>query len=331
MDDGEPMMHYCTFFDRNYFSRGLALYHSLVRHSPAFMLWILCFDDETYRMLSKMKLGNVRPIRQAELEKGDSALLQAKRTRSRVEYYFTCTPSLPLYIFNCDPEVGMVTYLDADLFFYDSPAPIYEELGNDSIAIIEHRFPPHLQHQKMYGTYNVGLLVFRRTEHGLTCLRWWRDRCIEWCYDRVEDGRFADQKYLDDWPSRFEGVRVVQHKGAGLAPWNLSNYQLRLEKGQVFVDGEPLIFYHFHGLKAFTCWLYDPGIKNYGHTMHPILKRQVYLPYVRELQAASRLIRSACSEFSSSNSIRYGTCGLRALIDTLVQRSFLIVTDFLVL
>lgn len=325
------MIHHCTFFDRNYLGRGLALYRSLLRHSPPFVLWILCFDDETYRMLSRMKLAGMRPIAQAEFERGDSALLQAKRHRSRVEHYFTCTPSLPLYIFNHDPEVDMVTYLDADLFFYDSPAPIYQELGGDSIAIIEHRFPPHLQHQKMYGIYNVGLLVFRRTEHGLACLRWWRERCIEWCYDRVEGSRFADQKYLDDWPSRFEGVKILQHKGVGLAPWNLSNYQLHLEKGQVFVDADPLVFYHFHGLKVFNGWLYDPAVKNYGHTMHPILKRQIYAPYVRELRAASRLIRSMGSEFSSQDSVRYGAYGLRTLIRMLVQRSFLIVTDSFVL
>lgn len=324
------MIHYCTFFDRNYLSRGLALYRSLLRHSPPFALWVLCFDDETYVTLSRMRLAGVRLIAQAEFENGDNALLQTKQHRSRVEYYFTCTPSLLLYIFDHDPEVDMVTYLDADLFFYSDPAPIYREMKNDSIAIIEHRFPPHLRHQEVYGIYNVGLLVVRRTEHGLTCLRWWRERCIEWCYDRVEDGRFADQKYLDDWPSRFEGVKVLQHKGAGLAPWNLSNYQLRLNKGQIMVDKDPLVFYHFHGLKALNRWLYDPNVTNYGHPMDWIVRKHIYALYIRELQAVSRWLRSEIGELYSMDSVRYGY-GLRTLVRTLLQRGFLIVADSFVL
>ena len=85
----------------------------------------------------------------------------------------------------------------------------------------------------------------------LAALGWWHDRCIEWCYQRFEDGRFGDQKYLDDWPTRFEGVHVLEHPGGGLAPWNISAHRLGESEGSVLVDGQPLIFFHHHALHLF--------------------------------------------------------------------------------
>ena len=37
-------------------------------------------------------------------------------------------------------DINLITYLDADLLFYSSFEPIFNEIGNSSIAIIEHRF-----------------------------------------------------------------------------------------------------------------------------------------------------------------------------------------------
>ena len=79
--------------------------------------------------------------------------------------------------------------------------------------------------------YNVQFMTFRRDARGLEALHWWRDRCIEWCYYRVEDGKLGDQKYLDDWPERFDGVHVLEHPGGGLAPWNVENYELARRNG----------------------------------------------------------------------------------------------------
>ena len=190
------MRYYCTYFDRHYLLRGLALYRSLQAHGEPFTLWVLCFDAESCDALRRLDRADLVPIPLDDFERGDAELLAAKQDRSRVEYYFTCTPSLPRYILDRSPQVDLITYLDADLFFYASPEPIFDELGDGSILIVAHRFPPGRPHLWLSGIYNVGLLAFRRDARARECLEWWRARCLEWCYDRMEPGRFADQKYL---------------------------------------------------------------------------------------------------------------------------------------
>jgi hypothetical protein len=287
--------YFCTYFDQHYLPRGLALHQSLRRHCPSFQLWVLCMDRTCYDALSQLGLADVHLIAPEDLERGDEELLRAKQNRTPIEYYFTCTPSLLLFILNNCPEVDIITYLDADLFFFADPAPIYDEIADHSIAIIEHRFPPHLRHLEQKGVYNVGWLSFRRDEHAFTCLHWWRERCVEWCYDRVEDGRFADQKYLDDWPVRFPGVVVLRHKGANLAPWNLANYKIHLDGNHVWVDEQPLIFFHFHGLKQITDWLYDTNLVSYRVGLSEAVRRNIYAPYIRTLTgvASKGFLRSS--------------------------------------
>jgi len=277
------MLHFCTYFDRNYLAQGLTLYRSLMEHAGPFTLWVLCFDDSSQDVLSRLNLVNLRPVSLQEFEKGDEALQNAKRNRSRVEYYFTCTPSWLLYLLSRHPEIGRITYLDADLMFYSTPSPVFEELGDRSILIVGHRFPEKLRHlEAAFGIYNVGLLTFGNDLRGKSCLQWWRDRCLEWCVDRPENGRFADQKYLDDWPGRFDGVVVLQHKGAGLAPWNHMNYMVRIRNGEIAVDGNPLIFYHFQGVRIINRRFFDPGVYRYG-PMPLALRRRLYTSYVRSL------------------------------------------------
>ncbi len=284
------MRHFCTYFDSRYLVKGLALYRSLVRHGGVMHLWVLCLDDLTYRTLSAMALPGLTPIALADFEAGDTELLEAKGTRSMVEYYFTCTPSLPLYILSREPAVDAITYLDADLYFFASVDPIEEEFAHGSVLIVGHRFPARLKHLESAGIFNVSYLSFRRDQAGLTCLQWWRARCLEWCYDRQEDGRYADQQYLDDWPARFRGVVVLQHPGAGLALWNIEDYPLSIAAGCLRARSAPVVFFHFHGLHRIGRWLYDPNLARYGVCASPLLKRSVYSPYLRECRDIEYLL-----------------------------------------
>jgi glycosyltransferase involved in cell wall biosynthesis len=245
------MRYYCTYFDKNYLLKGLALISSLQAHeSEPFTLYVVCLDDLTQELLSLLAIEQVTTIALAEIEAGDAELAGARHNRTLVEYYWTLTPSIISWFLKYLPTNELITYLDADLYFFSTTTPIYSALGDGSVLIHEHRFSPELVFLAKHGTYNVGLMCFRNDTNGREVLNWWRERCIEWCYERVEDGKFGDQLYLEDWPTRFGGVQIFDHDGAGVAPWNQGKYDFSLcDNGIPQVNGVPIVFYHFH---AFT-------------------------------------------------------------------------------
>lgn len=305
------MIHFCTYFDRNYLTRAVTLHQSLVRHCPPFTLWALCLDDDAHAAVSALGLESLTPVRLADLEQADPALLEAKQDRSTVEYYFTLSPALPLYLLDRVPDIESITYLDSDLLFYSSPQPIFDELGAGSVAIVPHRYPPSLHGLSIWGTYNVAWVTFRNDSAGRAVLERWHRQCLAWCHDRAEDGKFADQGYLDSWPG-LPGVRVIEHPGVDLAPWNFMQYRIDLQSNPPTVDGRPLVFYHFQGFKSVGPGLWDTGLDSYGK-MSRVLRSWLYGGYLRELRSATRLIRSRVPAHARSSSLRHSPYGWRLL------------------
>jgi hypothetical protein len=154
---------------------------------------------------------------------------------------------------------------------------------------VPHRFPAASVGREKYGKYNVGWLTFRRDAQGLACLAWWRDRCLEWCYDRLEGDRFGDQKYLDQFETLFSGVLVLDDAGVNLAPWNLANHQLHEQDGRLVVDQRPLIFFHFHQFRRLAPFLWDTNNKANGAARSSSLDDLLYRPYIRALARAHAL------------------------------------------
>lgn len=290
--------YYCTYFDRNYLLKALALIESLARHETRpYQLFAVCMDEITRLLLGKLSLPNVVLIPIHEIEEGDEALLAAKRNRNLVEYYWTVTSTALLWILEKHSEVDVLTYLDADLYFFSSPEPVFEELGSKSVLIHEHRFPSRLVHLEKNGKFNVGLMCFRNDHLALGTLRWWRERCLEWCYQRNEAGKFGDQCYLDDWPERFQGVVVLQSPGAGLAPWNHEQYEFSVDPvKRPLVDGRTVVFYHFHGFELVHPEVVLP-IKHKDYPLTPDLLNLCFLPYAEALLEALRTVRQVLPDF----------------------------------
>jgi hypothetical protein len=274
---------YCTYFDHNYLPRGLALYQSLQQHSPGSRLWVLCLSEACYRTLAALQLPNLVPQRLADFEAADPEVAATRSTRSVIEYYFTCSPAWMLFVQNSEPAADWVTYLDSDLFFFAPPDPIYDEMNDAAFGIIPHRFTKRLADRRRFGIYNVGWVSVRRRAEGIAALRWWRERCIEWCFDRVEGDRFADQRYLDRLPELFTGIHVIGHLGANLAPWNFADYRVEWRDGSVQIEGRyPLLFFHFYGVRR-SGRRYFNSHRLYHAPFPDLVRQRIYDPYIAVL------------------------------------------------
>ncbi len=278
------MTNLCTLFDSNYLSRGLALYTSLQHVSAKFHLYVVAFDNKCYDYLLKAALPDMTVISLNGFE--DEALLEIKSTRSVAEYCWTCTPSVILYCLE-KYSLPSCTYIDADMIFYDDPQLLLDEMSSNSVLICEHRHSKDYDVSDTHGIYCVQFMCFKNTEDGLKVLRWWRERCLEWCYDRLEDGKFGDQKYLDGWLEQFKGIHVLQHLGGGVAPWNVQQYEFYNSDKKIYLESKsnniryPLVFFHFHGLKFYT-----NGFVSLCGAIYEVnnkVKEIFYVPYIKKL------------------------------------------------
>ncbi|MBP7579461.1 MAG: FkbM family methyltransferase [Vogesella sp.] len=293
------MRFYCTYFDRNYLSRAVAMMTSLRRHSSVPLTIIaVCHDELSRLILEQLALPDVIALGVHDIEVRDEELLRAKVGRSAVEYYWTLTPTIILRLLESNPAIPDLCYVDADLYFYSDPEVLFTEMGDGAVLVHEHRYSSDLASlESTCGRFNVGLLQFKQHPDALTVLRWWRARCNEWCFARPEAGKLGDQKYLDQWPDLFPQMRILQHPGAGVAPWNHARYALEYHgDGGFVVDGMPLVFYHYHSFAIAGRDQFLP----LKHPHYPLDEALLSLfpPYITALEEALQCLRVVDPDFN---------------------------------
>ena len=144
---------------------------SLLASDPGSSVRGVCLDDDTFRLVARLDIPGLIPVRLAVLEAGDEALAAARANRSRVEYYWTLTPTV-LLRFLKDMEKGeSLTYVDADMLFFSSAEAVFDEMEGKSVLIHGHNLPPRYASFAVNGLYNVGLVGFRRQRAGVRLLK----------------------------------------------------------------------------------------------------------------------------------------------------------------
>ena len=288
------MEHYVTLFDSFFLPQGLALQRSMERHAGDYTLWILCMDDKVHDVLFKLDLSNVRLLKLSQLETAE--LLAIKSARTKGEYCWTLTPFAPRFVFDAAPDVLRVTYLDADMWFRQHPAQIFREFerSGKQVLITDHAYSPEHDQSEFFGQYCVQFMIFNRHE-GEVVRKWWESKCIEWCYARSEDGKFGDQKYLDDWPVRFDKfVHVLENKELLLAPWNAT----RFPYGNA-------ICWHFHSLRIVVRSPVKLFVE-YGQYFLPKCTRDnVYKKYLDDLSVSISWLVSMGVSLPSQKKLSY--------------------------
>lgn len=238
------MMNFCTLFNSYYLQKGLATYLSLEKVTDEFHLYVMAFDKECY---DKLKSYNFKHLTVELVDDFETPeLLAVKPNRNMAEYCWTCSAAITYY-FITKYNLPSITYLDADLYFLHSPKVLFDEIGDASVGLSEHWF---CYKNDRAGRFCVQFVYFKNDKDGMAALKYWKDKCIEWCFARYEDGKYGDQTYIEDIYNHFKGVHAIKHRGCGVAMWNYKNYTYLDCKTLIFEGKKyPIIFFHFHGAK----------------------------------------------------------------------------------
>lgn len=302
MDEGDlsegRYNFYYTYFDSNYLTKGLGMIASLQSHDPNAYVFVACMDQavdnffrneiESCEMVVQFKRDRIRPISIDEITRADSKFIATRATRSQVEWYFTATSCIANFLINLVPQGDRLTYLDADLFFYSNPQVLLREARDSAVQVIPHRFSNRWKGLDIYGIYNVGWISFENSDEGRKVISSYREKCLDWCYDRIEDGKFADQKYLDTWPADFDRVCISGYRGANVGWWNIGEARASSLGNFKFIDDDIVIFVHASGIsKSEHGYYLKHNYLDYGGFYFAM-----YQPYIEHLNAIQQSLES---------------------------------------
>jgi len=277
--------HFATVVSKDHLYKFLAMNSSLMENAGDYKLYVLCADDEVYGVLRAIPFKNIVLIQLKDIE--DEALLEARSNRLFHAYCWTLKPVFLHHVLQFYPDAHYFAHLDADLFFFSDPAAIFAEKPDASLYLTHHRNAKDFEHfYSITGVYNTGFVGCRRDSTSLAAVEEWAEKCIAHCPIKEEPERklFGDQRYVEDWPEKYNNVHVVVSIGANAALWNIANYSVSRKGGQVLLNDVPLIFYHFSELSVISryefnlCWYYHIGDEN--------VVSLIYHPYLERLSAA---------------------------------------------
>lgn len=249
--------NYCTVLSKLRLYQAIAFFGSLYQTLDDFYVYTLCADDDTYNLLKKMKLKNIEPVHINELQ--DESLIELRNKRKLNEYCWTLKPVFLEYIFLTSPKIERLTYVDADLFFWQNPSDIFALQAESSVLLSRGEIIIPFQSlslikiiQELLGNYNSGFVSFKNDEVGRSCIEWWKTKCLDSCINLPDSGQFGDQKYLDEFKQLFPNIDEITTPGVNIGHWNNLNSNFYLHNGEIFVDEHKLICYHFSGFRIIS-------------------------------------------------------------------------------
>ena len=155
------------------------------------------------------------------------------------------------------PDCDAVLYFDPDIVLFSRLDDLVERLMAASIVLTPHQARPEATLERIvdneigslkWGIFNLGFIGVRNCPSGRAFADWWAHRLRHFCFDRLEQGLFTDQKWINHVPVFFDGVEILRQPRFNVATWNVTTRELTGEAPDaVRVDGEPLGFYHFTG------------------------------------------------------------------------------------
>jgi len=258
---------FATYFDKNFIVKFVALHTSMEQHCKPYKLYVLTLCQESEWFLTKAQLPNVVEV---PLKAVMVPEMEAIRSARKHDPFIWALASYWIRYLLQHIDEDRVCFIDCDSWFWSNPASLWDEIGEHEIAITPHRFSPVVRHYVNNGIFNAGFVYVRQGDRAFNCIQQWCEDSLRW--DR---GPCSSQEELNKWPEEHEAY-TIQHPGVNLAPWNqLGQYHYHTKDNTHYVDGFPLIWYHFHG-----------GPNQGSYRLHYYVSNKIYPPYQRAIKSA---------------------------------------------
>jgi len=249
-------MHIFTSITSNYIPKARVLAESVKRHAPHATFHVLLCDTPPANFdLGKEQIDSLILLDELEIENRQQWIFQ-----HNVVELCTAVKGLGFQRLFTQHGAEKVIFLDPDIVLFSPLTVIEDELDQHSVLLTPHQTQPESAISAIldnevsslkHGVFNLGFLAVRNSSEGNRFVNWWSDRLREFCYDDRSQGLFTDQKWVDLAPAFFPDMGVLRQSEFNVSTWNINQRELSgdIENG-IFVDGQPLCFYHFSGLDS---------------------------------------------------------------------------------
>lgn len=282
------MSCFATIVSANYLAYASVLGQSLARHAPDAAFQVLIVDrrsPETDLAVSRLGL-TVRYAEELPFTDFETLAYQYDILELNTAVKPTFLKALLLEGYD------KVVYLDPDIRLYSEPRPVLEALDTAAVVVTPHAQEPVLDGKRpsdidflRNGTFNLGFIGVRAGGAAAEFLDWWESRCLSYGFNDPGFGTFVDQKWIDLAPCYFDFVGILRHPGCNLAYWNLHGRTLGDAPDGYVVNGVPLVFFHFSGVR---------------HDAPTALSRHQTRHAVEPGSALARLLENYCNDLAAT-------------------------------
>ncbi len=294
-----PKLNFVTYFSKEFLIQGTVAIESFIKSHEESSGLVVCLDDTSRSFLqSKGYPPSISIVEISEIHALFDIFKDFQETRSYAESIISIKPHLiEFYLNQLEPEDYLI-YFDADIFFFTSMLTLEQFSTGFEVLLSEHLFPGCMSESVKFGKFNGGMIVFKQSIKSRELLVRWKNQCSEWCKLELSEGRFADQKYLDDF-SDFDGVAALSHPGVNNGQYyfmekRIFRFSNRLKR--VVVDGFPILSFHFHGIRISRHDICT-GFNRYGTPKNLLwVLIFIYFRYLSKIRQESQYIRKTFPE-----------------------------------
>jgi hypothetical protein len=281
----KPKINFFTYFSSGYVIPGITAIESFLITNTNSIGFVVCLDNESYEILSEIFVDKrVKVYHIDHFSYISKKLFDYQNERSYAESLISIKPELMHRIMTEIPDSDYLIYIDADLFFTSSIELILPTSSSEIGLLSQHQFSKQQEPSYKYGTYNAGLIILKSCDESIDLLLEWAKKCDEWCFLWCENGKFADQGYLNELSNR-SGIVSDATPGLnnGVYFFQYSKRKIERRSGKTYIEDSELICFHFHGFKMGTRTIWT-GINRYGKPRNFIrVFLYVYFPYIKSM------------------------------------------------